>query len=75
MIAIFLVYVGVAAAEWKYMRSKKRKTSTTVIVLASILVLLSASEVLYALANRFQLSTVIEALFGTLEQRIVGREP
>lgn len=73
MIAILLVYAGVAAAEWQYMRSKKRKTSTIVIMLAFTLTLLSASEVLYLFADRFQLSIVIEVLFGSLERRIVGK--
>jgi membrane-anchored protein YejM (alkaline phosphatase superfamily) len=73
MILILLVYMVIGVNEWRYLRRKKRKKRTYAILLSTLALLFTFSEVLYAGKERFQLSIWIEALFGPLEHWIIGK--
>lgn len=70
MIFVAILFGCVVCLEWRYLKRKKRTKRTFRIVMGLAAFLFLGMEVLYLLREQWTLSSVIEAVFGRLQEAI-----
>jgi len=71
MIYIAIIFGCLAYMEWRYLKRKKRTKRTFRIVMGLAAILFLGTEVLYLIREQWTLSSVIEAVFGRLQEAIM----